>query len=95
MHDPVPASGSPEPADMVAYQSASDTLTQVIAWYTRQVLAERRLPVPDAEQLDRLIAEQGECVRDRARLQDAAPAEVARLSALYAARLNELEATGP
>ncbi|WP_326615194.1 hypothetical protein OG949_40575 (plasmid) [Streptomyces scopuliridis] len=95
MHDPASPSSSPEPADAPGYQDASDALTQVITWYSQQLLAERRSPAPDPGRLNRLIAEHGECVRDRARLEDAAPAELARITALYAARLKELEATGP
>ncbi|MEU9377710.1 hypothetical protein AB0D94_28605 [Streptomyces sp. NPDC048255] len=95
MHDPVPPSSSPDPDDAASYQDASDAVAQVIAWYSHQLLAERRSPTPDPERLSRLIADQRECVRDRARIEDADPAEVARVAALYAARLKELEATGP
>ncbi|WP_370424254.1 hypothetical protein AB8O64_36485 (plasmid) [Streptomyces sp. QH1-20] len=96
MPDPAVPSSSPEPADpAAAYQAASDAVAQVIAWYSQQLLAERRSPAPAPERLNRLIAEHAQCVRDRAGLEDAAPAEVARIASLYAARLKELEATGP
>lgn len=66
-----------------------------MAWYSRELLAERRAPHPDPERLEHLLARRQECVRDRERLEEADGEEAARITASYAARLKELEATGP
>ncbi|MER5781311.1 hypothetical protein ABT104_06215 [Streptomyces mobaraensis] len=93
MHDPAsPRPHSSEPAGAVSYEDASNTVGRVIAWYSREVMAERRSPAPDPARLERLIAEQRECVQDRARLEDAGDEEMARITARYAARLKELQA---
>ncbi|MEU9321414.1 hypothetical protein [Streptomyces sp. NPDC048295] len=95
MHDPAAPSSSSEPSDAVGPQVPSDLVREVMAWYTRELLAERRSSQPDPERLEHLLARQQECVRDQARLRDADTQEASRITALYAARLKELEATGP
>ncbi|MEV7617075.1 hypothetical protein [Streptomyces sp. NPDC089799] len=65
-----------------------------MAWYTRELLAERRAPHPNPERLEHLLARQQECVQDQARLREADAEETARITALYAARLKDLEANG-
>ncbi|MFI2214915.1 hypothetical protein [Streptomyces sp. NPDC020141] len=73
---------------------ASETVGLVIAWYQERIMAERRSPAGGPERLERLIVQHRECVRDLERLEDAAPGEVARITALYATRLKELDAGG-
>ncbi|WP_405648966.1 hypothetical protein [Streptomyces uncialis] len=97
MDDPVPASGSFGPAGPVGdagVGAALDTVDLVTAWYSRSILAERRSPASDPGRLERLITGYRECVRDRERLEEAPPGEVARVTALYAARLKELDVGG-
>ncbi|MBE1603085.1 hypothetical protein [Streptomyces stelliscabiei] len=65
-------------------------LTQVLARYAQLIQAERR-GGSDPRRLDELLAQQRACVQDRARLPEADAEEVARLAALYAARLKELQ----
>ncbi|MFI5905410.1 hypothetical protein [Streptomyces cyaneofuscatus] len=95
MHDPSSPSDSREPADAAGPQASADVVEEVMAWYTRELLAERRTPRPDPERLEHLLSRRQECVRDRARLEEAGPEETARITAAYAARLKELQATGP
>ncbi|MEV5203224.1 hypothetical protein [Streptomyces sp. NPDC053720] len=97
MHDPADpsSSSSPEPAGAVGPQGSADAVSEVMAWYTRELLAERRASHSDPARLEHLLARQQECVRDRARLGDADTEEASRITALYAARLKELEAAGP
>lgn len=66
-----------------------------MAWYTRELLAGRRAARPDPERMKHLLARHQECARDRERLEEADGEETARITALYTARLLELEATGP
>lgn len=94
MHDPASPSSSPEPADAAGYEAASDAVTLVTAWYSREILAERRSPDPAPERLERLTAQYRECVLDRARLEEAEEEEAARITARYVARLKELGAAG-
>ncbi|AXE27947.1 hypothetical protein C0216_31105 (plasmid) [Streptomyces globosus] len=94
MHDPASSSSSCEPADAVSPQAPADVVEEVMAWYTRALLAERRASHSDPERLEDLLARRQECLRDRARLEEADAEEIARITASYAARLKELEATG-
>ncbi|MFF0486811.1 hypothetical protein [Streptomyces sp. NPDC004435] len=91
MHDPASPSSSSEPAGP---QAAADVVEEVMAWYSRAILAERRASHSDRERLEQLLAQRQECVRDRARLEEADAEETARIAASYAARLRELGATG-
>ncbi|MFE7513102.1 hypothetical protein ACFU8I_18060 [Streptomyces sp. NPDC057540] len=93
MHDPASPSSSSEPADAVSPQAPADVVEEVMAWYSRAILAERRAPHSDPERLEQLLAQRQECVRDRARLEDADTEETARITASYTARLKELRAT--
>ncbi|MGW8065895.1 hypothetical protein ACVV2G_27395 [Streptomyces ziwulingensis] len=95
MHDPASPSSSSEPADAVSPQAPADVVEEVMAWYTRELLSERRASHPAPERLEHLLARQQECVRDRARLEEADVQEAARITASYAARLKELKTTGP
>ncbi|MFB6814377.1 hypothetical protein ACFCV8_07505 [Streptomyces sp. NPDC056347] len=95
MHDPTSPSNSFEPADAVSPRAPADIVEEVMAWYSRAILAERRTPHPDPERLNQLLAQRQECVRDRARLEEADAQETARITASYATRLKKLGATGP
>ncbi|MFB6945636.1 hypothetical protein ACFWGL_36390 [Streptomyces sp. NPDC060286] len=95
MHDSASSSSSSEPAGAVGPQASADVVEEVMAWYSRAILAERRASPSDPERLEHLLAERQECVRDRARLEEADPEETARINVSYAARLKELGATGP
>ncbi|MFB6811199.1 hypothetical protein [Streptomyces sp. NPDC056387] len=70
---------------------ASEVIGLVVAWYSAQVMAEHRVPVPDEERLEALKAAQRAAIADRQRLFDCEPAEIARLTADYAARLEGLQ----
>ncbi|MEU7160364.1 hypothetical protein [Streptomyces chrestomyceticus] len=88
--DPAGA-GPPGGAD---YGMAEEVVGQVIAWYSQRIWAERRAGAAP-QRLEDLVARRQACVEDRHRLEEAAPEEVARITALYAARLKELGASGP
>ncbi|MER5201173.1 hypothetical protein ACWD3J_47410 [Streptomyces sp. NPDC002755] len=72
------------------HEVAVELVEKVIAWYSRRMLAERRAGAAP-ESLSELAARRQACVADRDRLEDADAAETARLAALYAARLKELQ----
>ncbi|GHH55398.1 hypothetical protein [Streptomyces candidus] len=92
-HDPAPASGSPEPRP-VSHEAALELVGQVIAWYRRQIQAERRAPEPDQERLAALAAGEREAAKDETALEDAPEgadaAQISRIAARYAALLEEL-----
>ncbi|GHC44897.1 hypothetical protein [Streptomyces cinnamoneus] len=95
MHDPAsPTPNSSEPTSTVSYGVAFETVGRVIAWYSREILAERRSPAPDTARMEQLIAEHRECMQDQARLEEAGGEEMAQLNARYAARLEELGSPG-
>lgn len=77
------------------HEDALEIVGKVIAWYQQEIHAVRRSPASSPGRLDQLIEEYTACVRDRERLRDTGGEEAERLGALYAARLKELEATGP
>ncbi|MGW1619939.1 hypothetical protein [Streptomyces sp. NPDC002172] len=66
-------------------------MQEVVHWYTEQIAAERRAPLPDEERLAQLTAGRTAAYRDLQRLEDSDAQEEDRLAALYAARLRELE----
>ena len=72
-------------------QQAADIVQEVVHWYTEQITAERRAPLPDEERIAQLTAARTTAYQDLARLEDADPQEEDRLAALYAARLRQLE----
>ncbi|MET9847849.1 hypothetical protein [Streptomyces ossamyceticus] len=73
-------------------QRAADIVQEVVHWYTEQIAAERRAPLPDEERLAQLTAGRTAAYQDLQRLEEADAAEEDRLAAFYAARLRELEA---
>ncbi|MGW2600007.1 hypothetical protein [Streptomyces klenkii] len=92
MHDPAsPTPNSSEPAGTVSYEVAFETVGRVSAWYSREILAERRSPAPDTARLERLIVQYRESVQDQARLKEVGGEEMARINARYAARWQELQ----
>ncbi len=58
----------------------------VVAWYSAQITAERRVPVPDEDRTGELKAARQAAVEDQARLETAGPQEIARIAAVYAGR---------
>ncbi|MCO8308778.1 hypothetical protein [Streptomyces sp. RKCA744] len=72
------------------HEAAVELVEKVIAWYSRRMLAERRAGAA-GETLSELAARRQACLEDRDRLEDADARETARLAALYAARLKDLE----
>ncbi|WP_432171203.1 hypothetical protein [Streptomyces sp. 1222.5] len=70
---------------------AADIVQEVVHWYTEQIAAERRAPLPDEERLAQLTAGRTAAYEDLQRLEEADAQEEDRLAALYAARLRELE----
>ncbi|MEV5982809.1 hypothetical protein [Streptomyces sp. NPDC052114] len=100
MHDPGSSSSSPIPqpdgqASAEDVAAAAEAVDQVLAWYSRQILIERRSSAPDPRRLEQLMAQRQVCGEDRDRLDEAGPQEVARLAAHYTARLQELQSTEP
>ncbi|MEU7649246.1 hypothetical protein [Streptomyces huasconensis] len=83
----VPPDGQGEVVDDAA---AAELLTQVIARYAQLIHTERRTGT-DPRRLDDLVVQHQAGVQDRAHLAEADAEEVARLAALYAARLKELQ----
>ncbi|MEU7088002.1 hypothetical protein [Streptomyces achromogenes] len=79
--------------DGAGYEVAVELVGQVIAWYSQRILAARRAGA-DPRALEELMAQRMECIRDRDRLEAADAQETARLAALYAARLKELQTPG-
>ncbi|WP_327328680.1 hypothetical protein OG735_41150 (plasmid) [Streptomyces sp. NBC_01210] len=71
-------------------QQAMDIVRDVVTWYNTQLAAERRAPVPDEERIEELQAARQTALEDQQRLGTADTEETARIAALYAARLKEL-----
>ncbi|KEF04809.1 MULTISPECIES: hypothetical protein [Streptomyces] len=103
MHDPTTPGPDPDsaqdpagaqPPDGVGYAVAEEVVGRVIAWYSQRIQEERRAGAAP-QRLEDLVARRRACVEDRHRLEEAGPEEVARITALYAARLKELEVPGP
>ncbi|MGW2331689.1 hypothetical protein ACWC5C_38895 [Streptomyces sp. NPDC001700] len=69
---------------------AVDIVREVVLWYSSQIAAERRAPVPDQERIGELTAARQEVLEDQQRLGTADPEQTARIAAVYAARLKEL-----
>lgn len=94
MPEQLPSPDEPEPTGAVSHEAAADIVGEVLAWYRQEILAARRAPAPDPVRLEQLLAEHDACVRDRDRLPDATAKETGRIGARYAARLEQLKATG-
>ncbi|MCJ0875252.1 hypothetical protein [Streptomyces sp. AP-93] len=77
------------------YETALETVGQVITWYTERILAERRSDRPDEQLLEQMMSRRQACVDDQERLEDAGAEETARIAAAYDALLDELESAGP
>lgn len=71
-------------------QQAAGIVRDVVLWYNTQLAAERRAPVPDEERLEELKQARQAALADQAQLATADPEEAARIAAVYAARLKEL-----
>ncbi|MFJ9473070.1 MULTISPECIES: hypothetical protein [Streptomyces] len=71
-------------------QQAFDAVRAVVNWYTAQLVAEHRAPVPDETRMGELKAARQAALDDQAQLATADPEEAARVAAVYAARLKEL-----
>ena len=86
---PASETGTPEPQP-VSYETALETVRQVVAWYAQQIQAARRSPEPDQARLSSLTAGERAAQDDAAALEDADDTETARIAARYEARFNEL-----
>lgn len=71
-------------------EQASDAIRAVVAWYSAQIMAEHRAPLPNEDRIEALKTARQAAIEDQQRLFDCEPAEVARLAADYAARLEGL-----
>ncbi|MGW7261286.1 hypothetical protein [Streptomyces sp. NPDC054834] len=103
MHDPASSSPDMPPRSQssgpawdpdggdAGYEMAHEIVGNVIAWYSRQLLLARRSG--DEQRLEELKARRQDCVEDQNRLREVGPEEIARIAAVYAARLKELEAS--
>ncbi|MFJ1751278.1 hypothetical protein ACIOJD_34375 [Streptomyces sp. NPDC088116] len=108
VHDPANPDPTPDPGqdpagaslpdhpDADAGETATELVEWVIAWYSQHILAERRAGA-GPQRLKELIAQRQACIADRDQLTDgdADVQEVARLTAVYAARLKELRSSTP
>lgn len=52
-------------------QQADDIVREVVGWYTTQIVAERRAPVPDDERIETLKAGRAAALADQAQLANA------------------------
>ncbi|MFJ6252622.1 MULTISPECIES: hypothetical protein [unclassified Streptomyces] len=71
-------------------QAAVEDIQEVVNWYTAQLVAEHRAPVPDEERMEELKAGRQAALADQQQLATADPEETARIAEVYAARLKEL-----
>ncbi|MGP4001558.1 hypothetical protein [Streptomyces sp. 8N706] len=71
-------------------QQAAGIVRDVVLWYNTRIAAERRAPVPDEERIEELKQARQAALADQAQLATADPEEAARIAAVYAARLKEL-----
>ncbi|WP_406377014.1 hypothetical protein OHU23_40635 (plasmid) [Streptomyces virginiae] len=62
----------------------------MIAWYSEQIMEQRRAAEPDRVLLEGLLAARRVCVEDQRALGEATAEEVAGTLAAYAARYREL-----
>lgn len=74
-------------------QQAAGIVRDVVLWYNTQLASENRSPVPDEERIEKLKAGREAALADQAQLVTADPPEAARIAAVYAARLKELNAS--
>ncbi|MFH8371849.1 hypothetical protein [Streptomyces sp. NPDC018031] len=72
-------------------QAAADIVRDVVTWYSTQIAAERRTPVPDEARIEELTAGRQTALADQAQLATADPEEAERIATVYAARLKELK----
>ncbi|WP_432197046.1 hypothetical protein [Streptomyces sp. bgisy027] len=72
--------------------SAVDHIRAVVTWYSTQIVAERRAPLPDEEKIARWTEERKSAHADLQRLETADAGETARLAGIYATRRRELGA---
>ncbi|MGW9453993.1 hypothetical protein [Streptomyces sp. NPDC055632] len=70
--------------------AAVEDIQEVVNWYTAQLVAEHRAPVPDEERVEKLKAGRQAALADQQQLATADPEETARIAEVYAARLREL-----
>jgi len=72
-------------------QQAVDAVRAVVAWYSAQIVTERRSPVRDEDRIQELSTARQAALEDQARAEAASPEELARIAADYAARLKGLK----
>jgi hypothetical protein len=88
--------GTPEEPDFSGLgecedQQAHDIVREVVGWYNAQIVAERRVPVPDDELIEKLKDGREAALADQAQLATADPEEEIWIAAVYAARLKALK----
>jgi hypothetical protein len=79
-----------ESAEPVSHADADAAVGRMIAWYRAQLVDEQRAAVPDPTRLQELMDGLAACLADQRRLEDADPADLARIAADYEARLSDL-----
>ncbi|MEU5436453.1 hypothetical protein AB0G73_24165 [Streptomyces sp. NPDC020719] len=85
----MPSSPSPEPP-AVGPEMAEERIRAVLAWYSQEIIAERRAPHPDEERIRQLMDARAACAADQQALLHADSREAARIADAYAARYAEL-----
>ncbi|MFJ9461473.1 hypothetical protein ACIRST_41190 [Kitasatospora sp. NPDC101447] len=92
MHTPPSGSSSSPEGGGASVEDAQEVIGAVVAWCSRELLAARRSG--DQQRQQDLAAQLQVCGEDRARLADAGPAEIGRITELYTERLKFLDAAG-
>jgi hypothetical protein len=72
------------------YEAAAQAVGAVIAWYSQQLRRERSAARPDTERIELLKADRQAAIADQRALIEAGPEEIARITAVYEARLKDL-----
>lgn len=72
------------------HPTVEDAVQEVANWYSTQIAAERRSPVPDEDRVKTLKAEWEAALADREQLATASPEEAAKVAEVYTARLQML-----
>ncbi|MFD5512138.1 hypothetical protein ACFWIB_30825 [Streptomyces sp. NPDC127051] len=81
------------PAPEAEHGAAQESIRLVVAWYSEQIMKQRRAAEPDQVLLKDLLEARRACLADQQALGEATAEEAAGIVAAYAARYKELTAT--
>lgn len=77
-----------------SYEAALISIGKVIGWYSAAIFDEQGKAAPDQDKINRLLADQRECVHDQRQLSADDPTQITEQAERYAAVLEELAANG-